>query len=281
MMSEPVFSSETKNPDVHATRRRWRRYVRITLLCLVPVALLTAVLWRPVKLAQEASHRSSCKCYLKQFGLALHNYHDTYGSFPPAFVLGPDGRPWHSWRVLILPFLECQPLYEEYRFDEPWDGPNNRKLLGKMPEVFACPSRPCDAKASLFPSLAFGLLACDAHPVSVRDGNTSYAAVLCQDCVFRGTEPVTIKEILDGTSNTALIGESNRTRIPWTKPEDIDIAFHSKLGDPDGFSSYHDQGCHFLFGDGTVQFVRTTVDQAIIDGLFTRNGREGFVCCDD
>ena len=224
--------------------------------------------------AREASHRSSCKCFLKQFGLALSNYHETYGSFPPAFVLGPDGRPWHSWRVLILPFLECDPLYQEYRFDEPWDGPNNRKLLAKMPTVYACPSRPRHVEASLLASLSFGLLACDAHPVSVRDGNTSYAAVLGKDCAFRGVEPLTKAEITDGLSTTLFIGESCRTRIPWTKPEDIDIAFHSKLNDPDGFSSYHDRGCHFLFGDGTVRFVKNDIEQRVLDGLFTRSGAE-------
>ena len=76
---------------------------------------------------------------LKQIYLGMHNFLDIYQAFPPAVVIGPDGRPWHSWRVLILPFLEEQALYEQYRFDEPWDGPNNSKLLDKMPEVYADP----------------------------------------------------------------------------------------------------------------------------------------------
>src|SRR5262245_42706847 len=116
------------------TPQRWRRFARAVLVVLILVLVVCLMLYGPVMQAREVSWRSSCKCYLKQFGLALQNYHDTYGSFPPAFVLGPDGRPWHSWRVLILPFMECDPLYREYRFNEPWDGPNNRKLLAKMPE---------------------------------------------------------------------------------------------------------------------------------------------------
>lgn len=273
-MNEPVPASVDQVPNVSASHRFRRRYVRAALFCLIPVALLFLALWHPYILAREASHRSSCNCFLKQIGLALHNYHETYGSFPPAFVLGPDGRPWHSWRVLILPFLECQPLYEEYRFDEPWDGPNNIKLLSKMPEVFACPSRPRHVEANWFASLSFGLLACDAHPVSVRDGNTSYAAVLGKDCAFRGVEPLTKKEITDGLSNTLFIGESCRTSIPWTKPEDVDIAFHSKLDDPKGFSSYHDHGCHFLLGDGTVRFVNKNIHHEVLSAVFTRNGGE-------
>ena len=57
------------------------------------------------------------------------------------YVADATGRPMHSWRVLILPFLEQQSLYEQYDFREPWDGPNNIQLLGNMPDVFSCPSR--------------------------------------------------------------------------------------------------------------------------------------------
>lgn len=277
-MSDPAFGYVLESP-VPSLRHKRRRYLKLIILCTIPVLLLAGLLWRQILHAREASHWSMCKGNLKQFGVALLSYHDMYGSFPPAFVVGPDGRPWHSWRILILPYLDGPELYEEYRFDEPWDGPNNRKLLSKMPEVFACPSRPRHVEANLLASLSFGLLARDAHPVSVRDGNTSYAAVLGKDCAFRGVEPVTLAEITDGTSSTAFISESCRTRIPWTKPEDIDIAFHSKLNDPDGFSSYHDRGCHFLFGDGTVRFVKNDIEQRVLDGIFTRNGAE--TICND
>lgn len=67
--------------------------------------------------------------------MAVVNYESQYGSLPPAYVLGPDGRPWHSWRVLILEFFNSD-LYEEYRFSEPWDGPNNRKLAERMPSLY-------------------------------------------------------------------------------------------------------------------------------------------------
>src|SRR5712691_1116717 len=116
-MSEQTSDStfdEPVHPVRTGSRRRW---VRIAIICVVSFVPIAVVAWQPVMEALEASHRSSCKCFLKHIGLALHNYHDTYGTFPPAFVLGPDGRPWHSWRVLILPYLECKPLYDEYHFD--------------------------------------------------------------------------------------------------------------------------------------------------------------------
>jgi hypothetical protein len=74
---------------------------------------------------------------LKQIGLAMHNFHATHGCFPPAVVTGPDGKPWHSWRVLILPYLEELKLYNEYDFTVPW-GPREqpqgaRKDAGCLP----------------------------------------------------------------------------------------------------------------------------------------------------
>ncbi len=253
---------------------RWRGLIKFLAIAALLLSYPAWWLSGAVPQAREAARRSSCKCYLKQFGLAFHNYHDTYGTFPPAFVLGPDGRKWHSWRVLILPMLEQSELYAEYKFDEPWDGPNNRKLLAKMPEIFACPSRPCETKP---PVLAIGVLACSDGPgPSVANGYTSYAAVLGKDCAFRGTKPVSISEITDGTSMTLLIGESTRTKIPWTKPEDIEIANHPTLGDPKGFSGPHEggNGMQFLKADGSVRFIHTTTPQAIVDALFTRNGGE-------
>src|SRR5258708_3140815 len=90
--------------------------------------------------SRTASRRSQCKNNLKQIGLALHNYHDEFKCFPPAFVADANGRPMHSWRVLLLPYLDQAPLYANYQFDEPWDGPNNSKLADKILAVFNCPS---------------------------------------------------------------------------------------------------------------------------------------------
>src|SRR3990172_9467251 len=73
-----------------------------------------------------ASRRTACKNNLHQIEMALHYYHDKYHCFPPAYVADASGRPLHSWRVLLLPFLEQENLYRQYRFDEPWDGPHNR-----------------------------------------------------------------------------------------------------------------------------------------------------------
>lgn len=256
-----------------ASHRKWRTVASYLWPTVIIGGLVVAVLVPPVMQAREAARRTSCNCQLKQIGLALHNYHDVYRTFPPAFVRGPDGRPWHSWRVLILPYIDQATMYKQYNFAEPWDGPNNRKLLANMPVTFVCPSRrPCSAPA-VAASISSGLLACIDHS-SPRGDCTSYAAVLGPNCVFRGAQPTTLRDLTDGTSNTILIGECSRTRIPWTKPEDIDITQHPQIGDPDGFSSYHKGGCQFLIGDGTVRFLNVSIPQATLDALYTSTGGE-------
>lgn len=221
--------------------------IRRTILIGMCLAGLTAAMLTPFVLkAREAARQSNCKGHLKALAVALHNYHDHFGSFPPAFVRGPDGQAWHSWRVLILPYLDQTPLYEEYNFAEPWDGPNNRKLISRMPDTFGCPSRP-----------------------SSSEGFTSYAGVSGPRSIFRGSKTVKIGEILDGTLKTAFLGECARIRIPWTKPDDIDITLHPKLDDFNGFSSLHYDGVHFMFGDGAVRFLKLSTPQWEIDEIYT------------
>ena len=82
----------------------------------------------------------SCVNNLEQIGLALNNYYSNYGSLPPAYLVDKAGRPTLSWRVLILPYLNCNDLYSQVRFDEPWNGPHNIRLASLMPPVYRCPA---------------------------------------------------------------------------------------------------------------------------------------------
>lgn len=221
--------------------------VGLLLCAAVPVALLIPA----VQQAREAARRSQCRNNLKQIGLALNNYNAFYGVFPPAFLADQDGKPMHSWRVLILPYLGEQSLYDEYNFSEPWDGPNNSRLLSRMPAVYACPSDPAAAPKT----------------------NTAYAAVFGEHCIFRGSEPVAIKDITDGMSNTLLVGEV-KASIPWMKPVDVDIKVTPAIGAAGGLGSYHAGGVQILMGDGSVRFLSQSVPQQTLDALYTRDGNE-------
>jgi hypothetical protein len=197
----------------------------------------------------EAARRTLCRNNLKMIGLALHNYHDVYGVFPPAYVSDDQGQPMHSWRVLILPYVDEQALYDQYHFDEPWDGPHNIGLLEKMPELYRCPSH-ADAEW----------------------GMTDYAAIVGQPCVMRGTVPVTIRDITDGTSNTIAIGESTGARIRWTEPRDVSFGTFTHIGDRDGFSGEHNGCALLLFADGSVQSLSEDEPAETVKALFTRAG---------
>jgi hypothetical protein len=210
------------------------------------------------------------------------NYETSYGCFPPAFIADSQGRPMDSWRVLILPYLDRADLYERYRFDEPWDGPNNIKLLDEMPRVFACPSHAPGARASAgirqqggIGRLA-GAFACGSAVPSERARRrfTSYAAVFGPHCMFRGPTPVALSDVRDGLGATLLIGEVTDANIPWTKPEDIDIGQHPRLGDRMGFSSEHNAGVNFGLADGRPRCIRLDTPQRILDALYTREGGE-------
>ena len=227
----------------------------VTAACCTIILILLLL---PVLQTQPVSRGPSpCKKNLKQIGPALHNYHDTYKCFPPAFVLGPDGMPWHSWRALILPFLEDESFAKKYRFDEPWNGPNNSKLLAQRPEVFAC--RGHDGV------------------VNVPKWQTNYVAVVGSETVWPGASSTQVSDIADGTSNTVLVIEVRDAGIPWLAPDDL--SFSEASAPPTEHSgrhpsSVHTGGGHVLMGDGTVRFVNTNVSPDLWKGLLTRAGGE-------
>jgi prepilin-type processing-associated H-X9-DG protein len=209
-----------------------------------------ALLLPAVQQAREAARRTQCRNNLQQIGMALHNYHESYGAFPPAYIADASGKPMHSWRVLILPFLDQGAMYSEYNFSEPWDGPNNSRLLARIPPQYVCVS----------------------HPTAAASMHTAYAAAFGQQCVFRGYEPVKLTEIKDGASNTLVVVEAGDAGIPWMKPEDVDITKHPSLGDPGGFSSHHTGGVHGLMCDGSVKFIPQSMSPQTLKALFTRDG---------
>jgi hypothetical protein len=173
------------------------RALAVLAVVLILGWLISLVL--PMVHVPTSRRRPPCKNNLKLIGLALHHYHDHYLCFPPAYVPGSDGKPWHSWRALILPFLDQPDLAKEYRFDEPWNGPNNSRLLSRCPDVFHCPSAKSTTSAN----------------------RTNYVAVVGPETVWPGSDRVSIGEITDGTSNTVLVVEVRDAGIPWLAPDDL------------------------------------------------------------
>jgi prepilin-type processing-associated H-X9-DG protein len=157
----------------------------------------------------------------------------------------------HSWRVLLLPYLDEADLHGAYRFDEPWNGPNNSKLAGSIPNVFRCPS---------FDDAAF---------VGLEDSSvmSNYLCITGSQTAFPGTASVATAEILDGPSETVVVTEVKQHSVHWMQPKDIpaESAYeYLKSGD-----HTHIGGAQFLFGDGSVRFIQEDVPLTIFERLLS------------
>jgi hypothetical protein len=186
---------------------------------------------------------------LKQLGLAMHNYHDAHGHFPPAVVYGKDGKPLLSWRVLILPYVERQDLYNQFHLDEPWNSPHNITLLDKIPAVY----QPPPGKRSGMPP-----------------NHTVIHVFVGKGAAFEDRKALTFNDFTDGNAMTMLIVEAGRP-VPWTKPEDLPY-------DPDG--PLPDLPCLFkdsiraAFADGSEHSIKAGIHPEVLRALITRNGND-------
>jgi hypothetical protein len=239
------------------SRRRWQIGVRGLMKWMFGLSCLFGLLTlmgRRAGDALETGWRAQCLSNLCQIQLALRNYHETYGAFPPAYIADATGRPMHSWRVLILPFLEQQSLYDRYDFLEPWNGPNNILLLNKMPRVFGCPTR-------------------SPGPTAL----TAFAAITGPGTIFPGAGSAKLADVTDGPANTLMIAEVANVDIPWTAPVDLDARTMSlKINDlrGPGISSKHPGGAHICLGQG-YQFLREGFSAETLRALITIDGGEG------
>jgi prepilin-type processing-associated H-X9-DG protein len=230
-------------------------------LCLAPI--LIGLLLPAVQKTREAAARVTSQNNLKMIGLALHNYHAKNNAFPPAqfplpvqpgqpFPVGKEGKL--SWRVAILPYLgdpDAAALYQQFKLDEPWDGPNNLPLLQKMPKVYALPG--------------------DAGTTPA--GHTYYQALVGWNAVFDPKQKpfgCRITDIVDGTSNTICVAEAAQA-VPWTKPDDLPVTLNGPLP---AFGTHFSGSFNALFADGSVRLIPKGTPPATLQALITRNGGE-------
>jgi len=199
-----------------------------------------------------SARRPISKTNLKQIGQALHQYHDKYNSFPPAYVLGPDEKPWHSWRVLLLPFLGEAELYAKYRFDEPWDGAHNRELQTLRPDVYR-----------------------SGFSTSQTPSVTTYVGVVSRRSMWPAYFPVRITDVTDGTSNTIQLIENTCSDVIWSEPRDLrerDALAMLKTGKTLGTD--RNEGFSILLADGSSRFVSRRINRQLLIGLLTPRAGE-------
>jgi hypothetical protein len=184
---------------------------------------------------------------------------------PPATLYDAEGKPLHSWRVLLLPYLDQDDLYRQFRLDEPWDSPHNLALLPRMPEVYARPA-----------GLRF--------EAQIEPSDTYCQVFVGPGTAFEGSQGLSLRrDFPHGTSNTFLVVEAGEP-VPWTKPADLEYAPDRPVPPLGGvftgqrrfslFGPSRPKGVHVAFIDGSVRFLKLPLSEATLRSLITRNGSD-------
>jgi hypothetical protein len=211
--------------------------------------------------SREAALRAQCSNNMRQIGLAIMNYEQRYKCYPPAFIADKNGKPLHSWRVLILPELGEDALYKQYRFDEPWDSPHNSTLTMQMPRIYSCPS-----------------------DGTIGGPTTGYAMLVGPHAFSIGPKGRKLAEIAkaNGLSNTIMLAEAADAGINWLEPRDLntkDMQFQiNSLSNQNANAGSNDISCHHVGGvnvimcDGSMQFLCDGIDAKRLQAMITADG---------
>ena len=251
-------------------KNRARGFTLVEFLVVICIVVISLTVAAPGIVQVSAQARANaCKNNLKQIGLAMHNYHDTFNTFPPGWVakdVKPATGACFGWGSMLLPYLDQAPLYNKLNFSSPPDS-NNADLQTRIPQ-FRCPEDTSQ----------------DVNPVRDEFGTSNYsgnygdvalpgsvdASPKVSGILFWNSK-VGLRDVTDGASNVFLAGErcvSSAAAI-W-----VGVRSNQNAGDSvtacnhaarlntvvDSFSSRHAEGAHFMFCDGSVRFVRDEID---------------------
>ena len=294
------------------------------LVAIAIIAILIALLLPAVQAAREAARATQCRNNTKQIVLALHNYHDRMNVFPSGWTAEqPRNHHGWGWGAMILPELEQSALFNALSMAEPITSNNNKPVLMTQVSTYLCPSDPFSQTATVRvqePEFFRGLgdSAFFFHPPPPKlfeVAKSNYAAVFGSNSIvadpaggngiFCRNSAVRLRDITDGTSTTAIIGERRPTQrqgkgfdgslvvdidivdltlwigaIPWSTDADLRttgtgfVPPNSTDRSFPGFNSAHPGRLFFALADGSVRSISPTVDMTVYEALMTRSGGE-------
>lgn len=198
--------------------------------------------------AFEASRRVTCVDRMRRIALAMLLYERDRGTLPPACTVDAGGKPLHSWRVLLLPYLGQSELYDKIRLDEPWDSKHNRQFHENAVPFYQCPSE-----------------ALGRH-------ETTYSVVVGPDTPFQAGEGKKLAEFGRNSANMILVVERKQI-ASWMDPtRDLPQAtaeegFTGREGGGLGIGSQHPGGANFGHADGSIQFLPETIEPELFRQL--------------
>ncbi|MBM3997940.1 MAG: DUF1559 domain-containing protein [Planctomycetes bacterium] len=311
-----------------AARNTVRGFTLVELLVVIAIiGILVALLLPAVQAAREAARRTQCSNNIRQIGLALHSFHDARKFFPPGSIttstsvaamgtknaLGIPIGVEHGWAVFILPYVEQQPLYDQYRFDLDWRDPGNLGPREQQLSVFQCASSPGRGRYDQYTPTGFSAIRAAPSDYGVNNGiSTDLGPLNVVDAesiaspqgVMRVNRLQSFADITDGSSNTMwicedagrptryvtgrrVLGSGRYSGAGWA---DVDNEYITHGYSYDGLTSigpcpinctnnneiyaFHPQGAQCMFGDASVRFLSQTTSIRIVARLLTRSGRE-------
>jgi len=235
-------------------------------------AIGTALLLPAVQAAREAARRTQSKNNMKQIVLALLNYHDAFAGFPQGTHPNKDLKPEKrlSWEVDILPYIEQTGVFNQIDFKKAWDDPANKAAISTSIPVYWNPGV-SQTKVKELPVTHYVGLAGLGADGPTLPANNPRAGVFAYDRMTR------IRDITDGTSNTAAISEASKDFGSWAaggRPTIRSLTKEPYINGPDGIGGPYQGGVQIGFADGSVRFVSKDIDPKLFKALMTISGGE-------
>lgn len=265
-------------------KNKWKRLAEISvtvcLWCLIPLGLAGILLLLAPALVQEteAARRSVCANRLREISQAIRQYRDVFGDWPPVYTVDEQGKPLHSWRVLILPYLNDNAnsrFYQEIRLNEPWDSPFNRQFHRKIPPVYRCPSlrtqlnRTNTSQNSTANTTGSSMI--------FAEKNCSYSAI-ASGRDFCGADKslwtpqsddvsLNIKTANDSDFSNRILIVERKEPVNWMEP-DKELGWETAIRGINavsgGLGSFHPGGMNAAMADGSVRCLAEVIDPRVL-----------------
>jgi len=236
-------------------RQSGRSKVLLGFVLLFPVVI--GLLLHAVSRTTAHTWKAVCRNQMKQLAFAMYNYHDTYGTYPPACTTDKTGQPMHSWRTMLLPYLEDDALYKQVDLTTTWNSQTNKQLSSHAAYCFQC----------------------GTAERTGRSGTTDYVAVVGEGTMW-STEGS--RHIAD-PANTIMFIEIADSDIQWAEPRDLTL---SEVLDPRGeknrpLASHHEVYAGTPFTHPVPSTFRVATANGSVYEFSSRPSREELIALFD